>query len=154
MKRDNPIKLAIFNGILVIALCTCTLSLGSYAWFTEAINGKPSQVASANYTIHIQLSQGDQTVSPVADSVQTDGSCSYALTAGEQYVVTLKASGTAQTGFAVFTVDGNKHYSPQLAPENTYTFTVESAADVVMEFAFQWGCYGAADARIDATLNV
>ena len=154
MKRDNPIKLAVIHGILVIALCTCTLSLGSYAWFNEAITGKPSQVASGNYAIQIQLSQGNQTVSPVDGSVQASGACSYALTKGEQYAVTLQASGTAQTGFAVFTVGEDKHYSPQLAPNEKYTFVVQSATDVVMQFNFQWGSYGASETRIDATLNV
>ena len=154
MKRDNPIKLAIINGILVIALCTCTLSLGSYAWFNGIVDGKPSQVASGNYAIQIQLALGDETVNPVDGSVQESGACSYVLTAGEKYAVTLQASGTAQTGFAVFTEGENKHYSPQLAPDEEYTFVVESAANVVMQFDFQWGSYGASETRIDATLNV
>ena len=154
MKRDNAVKSVVINGILVIALCMCTLSLGSYAWFNEAINGKPSQVASGNYAIQIQLSKDSQTVAPVDGSVQANGSCRYALTAGEQYAVTLQASGTAQTGFAVFTVGDDKHYSPQLAPNEEFTFVVASATDVVMQFDFQWGGYGASETRINATLNV
>ena len=153
----NPLKATLLCGILFLLVGVLGLSFTSYAWLSDSVQGSVSKVEGASYAIEITITRKDGDVDvPVGGTVSSDGVCSYELTANTEYKVTLTASGTASTGFAIFTVNGVNYYSAQIAPSETETvsFVVKSTGGTTLTFDYQWGSHGASSDRIGDRLEL
>ena len=122
-------------GILSAAVCVGLLSFSTYAMFTADVSTKPSVVATADYKMSLVVEGGSVSIAHEGEKLRYD------LSAGT-YEVTLQASGTSSTGFAMFQLNGISYYGAQLAPTERMTFTLTCEAETVFEYDYQWGRHG------------
>ena len=135
-KKRHAVRNTVLSCILVCMLCFCTVSLGTYAYFTDSTTTPQSTISSANYQIEVQ---------GITQTADEEGV--YTLPVGE-YQITLTAKGTASTGY-VFVRSGNTlSYSEQLTPQevgtdgqnSTITFQLKTQTQV--QLAYRWGRHG------------
>ncbi len=141
MKRKEkrcckPLKGTLIAAILFVFAGVLGFSFTSYAWLSDSVQAPASKVEGAHYAIEISLTNNGEAL---VGTTTNEGSV-YALEASTEYVVKLTASGTASTGFAIFTANGESYYSKQLKPNETADITVitgESGVTLVVDY--QWG---------------
>lgn len=135
-KKRHALRNTILSCVLVCMLCFCTVSLGTYAYFTDTANTPQSTISSANYQIEVR---------GVTQTADEEGV--YTLPEGE-YEITLTAKGTASTGYVFVRSGDTLSYSEQLTPQevatdgqkSTITFQLETQTQV--QLAYRWGRHG------------
>lgn len=128
-------KHTLIAGILSAVVCVGLLSFSTYAMFTADVSTKPSVVATADYKMSLTVEGGSISIAHEGEKLRYD------LPAGT-YEVTLQASGTSSTGFAMFQLNGVSYYGAQLAPMEHMTFTLTCDTETVLEYDYQWGRHG------------
>ncbi len=144
-KSDGFISM-LLPSILGICLCAICLVGGTFAWFT-ASQGVPTQtIVAAEYSVATTVTYADTPVEALNGA--------YMLEAGEKYTVTLKATGTASTGYCVVKLNG-EIYKPTVqfpTKDNTekeiyFTLVMNEAATLTVES--RWGSAAWKNAKIE-----
>ena len=141
------IMLSSIFGILICGICLAGLT---WAWFTSSISSTANTITAAKFTVNISVIE-KETNTPLTRT-EEDGAYKYGLTAGKKYTVTVKASGSATTGYCKVELklsDNNiKTYRTiQLYPAGgqgkpqSVDFTVDAAQDLVLTITPQWGTF-------------
>lgn len=158
--------------VISMILCMSFLASTTWAWYTGTITSAGNVIEISNYQIGVTVIKTDNDSEQNVEA-KTDGS--YLLEAGS-YQVTLKALGTASTGYCKIVVSGNTYYYTEplyytatggatestvqndgvaLASETTETkkgsitisLTLEECATV--KFIPCWGTYSGTDVIAD-----
>lgn len=129
----------------VAGLCICALTLCgvSYAWFTATVSSGAGTIQAAQYGVNVTITEAENpgatvTVNKNAQNVTAD------LAQGKAYKVTLEATGTASKGYCsviLEDIDKNKspHYTKQLLPRESMTFTIIADKAYTLTITPQWG---------------
>ena len=135
--HKDPLTALLLPSVVGILICMFLLCGATRAWFTSTQNGATATVKSADYTIAVQVKDGENTV------ILTDNT--FTASGNTEYTVTLTTGGTASTGFCKITVadatagSTKTLYTAQLAQGQTMTFTVNLSASATVTFSPQWG---------------
>ena len=135
-KRSDGIGHILAPSVIGILLCAVCLCGASWAWFTATTSAGTVKIQSATYTVSVTAKQGETDISPTAEN----GITTVTFPATGIYTVTLTPTGTAKTGYCKITFDGTDYYTPQLITES-FTFTVNAAANTALTVTPQWGTY-------------
>lgn len=158
--EKSPVGDKVMCNRAIFSLVTVLLLLGimgvtAYAYFGLSVNSAPTKVEAAHFHTEMIVTLDDQIVA--SDDAQAH---TVVLEAGKKYTVTLKPSGTAQTGFAILKFGDNKtvYHTQQLGVDTKAAanggkttqiqFTVASEESVTMEIKNSWGTssyYGKVD---------
>lgn len=122
-----------FVGIIICAICLCG---ASWAWFTAADSSSVSPITAATFAVKVTAKSGDENVELTE---KPNGIFEFKTKKSGDYIIALKAEGTASTGYAVVFLNEEKHYTEQLSPERTLTFTVTADKDTTVTVEPQWG---------------
>ena len=138
-KRSDGIGHILAPSVIGILLCAVCLCGASWAWFTATTSAGTVKIQSATYTVSVTAKQGETDISTTAEN----GITTVTFSAAGTYTVTLTPIGTAKTGYCKITFDGTDYYTPQLIGES-FTFTVNAAANTALTVTPQWGTYSGA----------
>lgn len=144
---DYSFSRSLFLSVIGLLICMVCLVSTTWAWFTVSIEGKGGMIKAANYDIEVTVTTNDVTTNDGAESADTDSNVvvgqgkDYQLQGNTEYVVTLKAAGTATTGYCVVKVGDTVYHTVQIAQGDTLSFHLIPAADSNVSFTAQWGIY-------------
>ena len=134
-KENNGIVKMLVPSLLGTVVCMICLMGTTWAWFADNVTTSIQSIKAADYSITVDIPGGEKL---------EDGS--YRLsqkTEREGYQVTVKANGSASTGY--FRVSGPESflplYSTQLAPGEVITYTFYPSITGVYDFESVWGTY-------------
>ncbi len=121
----------------VVGACLCVVCLigTSWAWFTASSDAAFSGISAAEYTVSMQVMQGDL---PVVPEKGTNGEWIVPLTAGQEYRVTLTPDGTAGKGFCSIFFEDKYYYTEQLTT-GSLSFSVYASKDSDLIVTPNWG---------------
>ena len=142
------IMLSSIFGILICGICLAGLT---WAWFTSSISSTANTITAAKFTVNISVIE-KETNTPLTPT-EENGAYIYALDTGKTYTVTVKASGSATTGYCKVELklsDNNiKTYRTiQLYPAGgqgkpqSVDFTVNAQQGLKLTIIPQWGTFG------------
>ena len=122
-------------SLLGTIVCMICLMGTTWAWFADNVTTSIQSIKAASYSINVDINDGEKL---------EDGTYSLSQkTEGEGYQVTVKANGSASTGY--FRVSGPEGflplYSTQLAPGEGMTFTFYPSTTGEYYFESAWGKY-------------
>lgn len=138
MNADKIFSINLFSCILGIVLCLSSLTAVTWAWFSDGITSGSNMIESASYELSVSIGR-EQLVS-------NNHKFTYTASAnGETVKVTLKATGTASSGYSIMVKSSNetkKYYTQQVRPNTDgITFTLELSAGETITFEQRWGSY-------------
>ena len=107
----------------------------TWSWFTDNVTASMQSIKAANYSIAVDIKDGEKL---------EDGAYSLSQkTEGKGYQVTVKANGSASTGYLRISGPGGflPLYSTQVAPGEVITFTFYPSTTGKYYFESAWGTY-------------
>ena len=107
----------------------------TWSWFTDNVTASMQSIKAANYSITVDIQDGEK---------MEDGIYSLSQKAkGKGYQVTVKANGSASTGYFRISGPGGflPLYSTQMAPGEVITFTFYPSTTGIYYFESAWGTY-------------
>ena len=121
--------------LLGLTLCIICLMGTTWSWFTDNVTASVQNIKAADYSITVDIKDGEEL---------DYGKYSFSrMTEGKGYPVTVKASGSASTGY--FRISGPEGflplYSTQLVPGEVMTFTFYPSTTGEYYFESAWGTY-------------
>lgn len=128
--RRNILVTSLISSLIAVFCCfTCLIGL-TWAWFTANASVSTGKLSSATYKVNYLVTDGENEVLPVEGK--------YTLDPSKTYTVTITAEGTASTGIATFSLDGEEEYtSIQLPPPETISFLISGYTG--MDSGSSWG---------------
>lgn len=124
----------LFTSILCIVLCMVLLSAMAYAWFVDGISSTANSMQTAFCDVSVLIVNADSPVEAVNGK--------YLFEKNKDYEITLTATGTAQTAYCVFEINGAKYYTEQIstvADNNTLNFALTFTTDTEVAITSHWG---------------
>ncbi len=145
-KHNDGLTSLLLPSFLGIMICAVCLAGGTFAWFT-ASQGVPTQtIVAAEYSVATTVTN--------AETVIEAQNGAHVLEAGKEYTVTLKATGTASTGYCVVKLNGEMFRPTVQFPtkdntekEISFTLVMNEAATLTVES--QWGSAAWKNAKIE-----
>lgn len=126
---DENILRLLMPSVVGIALCMVCLAGSTWAWFSASVQTVAQTIEAANFDIAVTVN-GELVFSPVT------------LEAGQQYTVTLTATGNAPSGGYCEVKGGAVPlYTETILPDRSLTFTLIPEKDAVYTFTAVWGKY-------------
>lgn len=135
IKESNSIIKMLMPSLLGLTLCIICLTGTTWSWFRDNAIASMQSIKAANYSIAVDIEDGEKL---------EDGTYSLSqMTKGKGYRVTVKANGSATTGY--FRISGPDGflplYSTQIAPGEVITFTFYPSTTGEYYFESAWGTY-------------
>lgn len=127
-----------FVGLAVCAVCLCG---ATFAWFTSTQTSSVANIQTATYTVSVTAKKGDTEITVKEKS----GYFKITLEAESEYIITLIADGNAKSGYCKTEFEETERYTPQITPDNVFTFKVKANNDGDLIITPQWGTCTATD---------
>lgn len=121
-------------SVMGIFLCVVCLCGTSWAWFTASRSSSVTPIQTAVYTVGLTVDGQD-----VPQTLDGARIMQIGMTKGQTYRVSLKANGTASTGYCKVTFEDKTYYTDRIGADDTLAFTVNASKDSTMEIEAQWG---------------
>lgn len=133
-KRSDGLMHILAPSMLAICICAICLCGVSWAWFTASTSTGTTAIRSSSYKLSYQIGSDKE-----ADLAEAG--TAYTLPAGTTSItITLSATGTAgATGYCSIKVGNETYYTEQIFVDDTFTFTVNAAADTQIILTPKWG---------------
>lgn len=133
--------------ITIIVLCMGGMAFTAYAYFSASVLSGNNAIQAAHFDVEISVAEvtggSDGKAQSVPVTVFRDGANEYhaAMVAGKKYLVTVKAIGTANTGFVLITVGNSQYFTQQIFRETAplLTFTLVPAENLDVSFMPHFG---------------
>lgn len=144
--EEGKVREKVFIGRIVVAIvcmvcCLSAMGFSAYAYFTSSITSGSNIIQAATYGVEV-------TIAPsvgAAIEANTDNSLLYENIGSGTYVVTLKATGTATTGYCKIEITGSEKtvtlFTQQMAPKENMSFTLVLNGGANIIVTPQWGTY-------------
>lgn len=128
--------------ILAIGLCAVCLCGATFAWFTASNTSNVAPITAATYEISVNIEKDGKALEA---SEPTGGVFKADLSEGE-YTVTLSADGTAETGFGIINISGEKaRHTEQITKASPLTFKITTDSKISLTIESNWGTSTAKD---------
>lgn len=135
VKAETNLTKILLPSVLSILLCMALLCGMTWAWFASTQSTPAATIQAATYRIDVVAKNGGTVLTAGQDG-------KYTLKTGVTYTITLKALGTASTGYCKVTLpDSTVLHTAQIAKGGTLTFTLTLTNDGVVSFSPEWGEY-------------
>lgn len=149
---DKTFTYNIVAGVLGILLCLTSLTAATWAWFGSSITSPKNSIRSGQYLVEKTVEHKTVNSEGQAENVTLSASERdvYFLTAGQQYHITLKGSGTASTGYCKVTVyeaDENGATTSETSMHTQQIFTKASEGKAA-EISFDLLVSGSKDVQL------
>lgn len=131
---DKSFMQSIVVSVLGMLLCMLLLCGTTWAWFSEGVSSSQNTIAAADCTVTITVTANGTPVTPIGKK--------YEFTAGTEYLVTVKAVGSAKSAYCKLTSNDKEYFTQQFAlngPERGFTLKFTSNTTVTIED--RWGTY-------------
>ena len=128
--------------ITVILLCLASMSHASFAYFSASVVSESNTIQAAHFDVEIFinefLSDSQSTDSNVLIDVMHNSSNVYSaiLEGGKKYSVTIRATGTASTGFVVMVAGENRYFTQKMDQNLNQILTFQLVVDDTVEVSF------------------
>ncbi len=131
---DENILRLLMPSVVGIFICMVCLAGSTWAWFSSSVQTAPQTIEAASFDIAVTVND-EPVPSPVT------------LEAGQQYTVTLTATGNAPSGGYCEVKGGAVPlYTETILPNESLTFTLIPETEAAYTFTAVWGKYsGKAD---------
>ena len=126
-KSFSRIMLSSVFGMLICGICLAGLT---WAWFTSTVTSTANTITSADFTVQISIN----------GSEASSDSGVYNLS--DNSTVTVKAVGSATTGYCKVEYGGKAYYTVPLftdSESDTVAFTVHASENSELKITPQWG---------------
>ncbi|QFK70025.1 hypothetical protein F7984_01465 [Pradoshia sp. D12] len=135
VKESSSTVKMLMLSLLGIILCITCLMGTTWSWFNDNVTTSIQSIKAANYSITVDIQDRE---------ALEDGKYNLSeMIEGKGYMVTVKASGSASTGY--FRISGPDGFAPlystQLAPGEDITFTFYPSITGEYSFESAWGTY-------------
>lgn len=136
-------------SIFMCALCLCGTS---WAWFTSTQTSSVANIQTATYSVSVAATakKGDSPVVKPGDN----GAWTITLGSDNEYTIKLTASGTAKSGYCKIELGETTYFTPQIAPNNDFTYTVKAYGGGELTITPQWGTCSATDNIVNAGTTI
>ena len=131
---DKAFLQSVSVSVFGIVLCMISLCSMSWAWFSTSLSSPSNNIQAATCEIAVTVKDERGAVDAI------DGK--YALMSGCDYLVTIRAEGSAKQTYCILVIDGNKYYTEQIytaAPDNEISFTLSFDEEKTVEVINRWG---------------
>ena len=140
---DKALAQSVAVSVAGIILCMVLLSAATWAWFSKDVSSTANVLQSANYDVNVAVTYTDGE----NNTLNVDASsnpCSFTLTKGIKYTVTLSSSGNASTGYCAISLNGNLYYTTQIAKDGELFFYVDCTDqndpdNITLDITDKWG---------------
>ncbi len=135
-KKKDELFSMLLPPIIGICICAVCLAGGTFAWFTASQDVSTQAIVAAEYSV-------ESTVINAEVHIEAQNGA-YTLEAGKEYTVTLKATGTASTGYCVVKLNG-EIYKPTVqfptteSADKEISFTLAMNEKAILTIGPQWG---------------
>ena len=142
-KSLSRIMLSSVFGILLCGICLAGLT---WAWFTGSVSSTANTITAAKFTVDISVIEEGATT-PLSPT-EENGAYIYALDTDKTYTVTVKASGSATTGYCTVKLGSDTYHTIQLyyaggeGKPKSVDFTVNASDGSPLVITPQWGTFG------------
>lgn len=131
---------SIVTSVLGILLCMVALCSVTWAWYTVN-TGATSNITAANCYVSIEIKKGDTLIEQNLESAQ-DVECNFA--AGEEYIINLKATGTASLAYCIIYIGDvsplQPYYTEQIAVGGEgIAFKMKADTSLNIKIRARWG---------------
>ena len=132
-KRSDGLMHILAPSMLAICICAICLCGASWAWFTASTSTGTTAIQSSSYRLSYRVDE-DAAATELAEAktvtVPDSGRCT----------IKLSATGTAgATGYCRINIGDETYYTGQIVVHDTFTFTVNAAADTQIILTPKWG---------------
>ena len=149
--KEKVFIMRIAVAIVCVVCCLSAMGFSAYAYFTSSITSSANTIKAASYSADAEITKDG---SPV--TAEADNPLDYLLENAGTYQVTLKATGTATTGYCKIEVTqggtGEEQpekmatiFTTQMAPGDQMIFTLVVNTAVQVVITPQWGTYSNRD---------
>lgn len=121
----------------MMAICACALYLcgTSWAWYSSTQASSVSSIISATYDADVAINvDGATSGVPKIDTISQ-----MTLESGKEYKVTIKASGSATSGYCKVEVGNKVYYTNSIIPNDEYSFKIKANESCILKITPQWG---------------
>lgn len=121
---------------MIVGMLFCVFSMGftAYAYFSCSIASGVSTLQSATYDVNVYVKDIGEDTEILIDNN------SYDLKVGS-YVITIKASGTASTGYSKVKIGENEYFTRQMSPLEEISFKIKCNETTRIGVVANWGTY-------------
>ncbi len=123
--RDKVFRCRMVLSLLSIVACLTMLVSSTFALFHMSISSNNSTIESAYYSVQIEDIDNNTYTCP--------------LVSDDKHTFTIKAEGTASTGYCKIQVGDQTYYTEQIAQGTSLELTIQAAEGTVINFTPQWG---------------
>lgn len=127
---------------VVVVLC---YSFTAYAWFQASFVSTDNSITAGTFNLAVSVTSNETSVSPDANNT-------YTLSKGTEYTITLTASGGAK-GYCTIEGGTTTYNTAQIAPDDTFTFTLIPDAEAGYTFEAHWGTPAQVDIQLNAIIG-
>ena len=136
---DHSLSRILLSSVMGIVLCILCLAGLTWAWFSDSVSSQSPAITAADYDVQIQVTKSGVELQPSEPG-------NYTLAAGSNadrsYTVTIRALGTASTGYCTVQFGEETYHTVQLYPNgDAITFTVTATVASPLTITPQWGTY-------------
>lgn len=139
-------RIAVALGSIV--LCMSAMGFTAYAYFTSSITSSANTIKAASYSADAEITKDDGS----SVTAEAGAPLSYSIENAGTYKITLKATGTATTGYCKIEIiqadaaEGQEAktatlFTAQMAPEKQMSFKLVINTAVKVVVTPQWGTY-------------
>lgn len=134
---DKAFRQSIVISIFCIVLCMIALCSVTWAWFSKEVSSSSSTIITGNCTVAVSVMNLEAVIAP-----KTDTSDTYTLEADKSYQIIITSTGSAQSSYCKFVINGQEYYTEQISTkntDNTISFTLAFDKQTDVEIITCWG---------------
>lgn len=134
-KRSDGLNHLLAPSLMAIMACALYLCGTSWAWYSSSQVSSVSSIVSATYDADVAINVDGAT----SGMVKTNTISQMDLESGKEYLVTIKASGNATSGYCKVEVGNEVYYTNSIIPNDEYSFKIKVNENCVLKITPQWG---------------
>lgn len=143
--REKVLISRVVVAVIGILVWMSAMGFTAYAYFTSSITSGSNTITAATYGVEIEVvPNGGTAIEP-----NTENLLLYENVGAGTYAMSLKATGTATTGYCKIEIVGNEKtvtlYTQQMAPKEYMSFTLVLNGGANITVTPQWGTYSNRD---------
>lgn len=142
--REKVLFSRIAVVVIIMLIWMSAIGFTAYAYFTCSVTSGINTITSATYGMETEIVDSENSQTKLEPSSQDGIVSTYNVEAGE-YNISLKATGTASTGYCKIEVTRGEMtvtlFTEQISPGGTISFTLVPNADAKVVITPQWGTY-------------
>ncbi len=139
---DKAFKQSITISVFGILFCMIALCSTTFAWFFADVSSSANNIQSAHCDVTVTVKSGETEDTNIIEK--------YTFEKNKDYVITIRADGSANSAYCVFVVDDISCYTEQVSTlpgKNVITFTLRFSEDKEIEIITCWGVSSKAESE-------